>query len=194
MRQGLTPAEEYRALCLPWFEDTDGMLCGKGMEVISGLCEDENGQPGPAVYRDEMRQFIILACNTHHARTLRLRRVEKAVYAAISYICSGCAQGDCSSCAHGSAVAKIRETAYGDILDLAPAYEAETCAEIDAPKARTDGKGELVGLIRRKFEHKACDNCMEPHLHSPHPDSVSACRACKRGDWGGSEDKWQAKV
>lgn len=52
------------------------MICGGSIEVIAGLAEDEDGKLVPAVYREDVREFIILACNTFHARHARLGKVE----------------------------------------------------------------------------------------------------------------------
>ena len=59
--------EEHRALCLPWHDDDDGMLVGQHMEVIAGLAEDENGKMTPAIYRKDVRAFILKACNEYHS-------------------------------------------------------------------------------------------------------------------------------
>lgn len=69
--------KDYVSLCLPWYEDPDGMLVGDRMEVIAGLGADEKDVMGPAIYKQDMRDFIILACNTFHAKSERLRKVEK---------------------------------------------------------------------------------------------------------------------
>lgn len=68
---------DYNALHLPWYEDPDGMIVGTYMEVIAGLGMDENDVSIPAIYRQQMRDFIILACNTFHAKAERLRKIEK---------------------------------------------------------------------------------------------------------------------
>jgi len=75
-----TPYERTKdELCLPWYIDEDGMLCGKNMEVIAGLTENENGEQKPAVYRDFMREFILLAANTFFSRTEIIQKLSEEI-------------------------------------------------------------------------------------------------------------------